>query len=92
MKKNDQEIWFKAKRYGWGWTPVTWQGWVVTLMFILVVIATHYLYSMLPLSEGEFNAVFLSTIAGHTFVLIGICAYKGEPPRWRWGSKDTAAK
>jgi hypothetical protein len=32
--------WFGPKRYsGWGWTPVSWQGWAVTLVFLVVVIA-----------------------------------------------------
>jgi hypothetical protein len=26
------EYWFKPKRYGYGATPVTWQGWAVTRM------------------------------------------------------------
>jgi hypothetical protein len=29
--------WFKPKRYGYGATPVTWQGWALTLAATLVV-------------------------------------------------------
>lgn len=29
--------WFGPKRYGWGWTPVSWQGWLATAAFIAVV-------------------------------------------------------
>lgn len=31
--------WFAPKRYGLGSTPVTWQGWAVTLAFVLSVAA-----------------------------------------------------
>lgn len=32
--------WFGPKRYfGWGWTPVTWEGWAVTAIFLVIVIA-----------------------------------------------------
>jgi hypothetical protein len=26
LKDNPQGYWFKRKVWGWGWTPVTWQG------------------------------------------------------------------
>jgi len=30
----EQNYWFPAKRYGWGWgIPVTWQGWAVMAIF-----------------------------------------------------------
>jgi hypothetical protein len=36
MSKNEKEIWFPAMQYGIGWgLPVTWQGWVVLLIYIL---------------------------------------------------------
>lgn len=25
--------WFGPKRWGWGWSPASWQGWAVTLAF-----------------------------------------------------------
>ncbi len=29
--------WFKRKVFGWGLTPVSWQGWVYTLVWVLVM-------------------------------------------------------
>ena len=37
MRDNPEGYWFKAKLYGWGWTPVTWQGFSVTLGYIALV-------------------------------------------------------
>lgn len=30
--------WFVRKTFGWGITPVTWQGWVYTLVFVAGII------------------------------------------------------
>ena len=33
--KTPRQIWFPAKRYGWGWgPPVCWQGWLVTAAYV----------------------------------------------------------
>lgn len=29
--------WFKKKKWGWGLTPITWQGWVYTLVWSGVI-------------------------------------------------------
>jgi hypothetical protein len=26
--------WFRRKRWGYGWTPCSWQGWLVTALFV----------------------------------------------------------
>jgi hypothetical protein len=31
--------WFGPKRYGWGLTPVSWQGWVLTAAYVAAVFA-----------------------------------------------------
>jgi len=83
MRYEVRQIWFPAKRYGWGWGfPVAWQGWVVYGIFIALVIAgsTWYVRTLNPLFF-----VYLIVISA---VLIAICWWKGEPPRWRWGDDD----
>ncbi|MAG38661.1 hypothetical protein CMO90_01090 [Candidatus Woesearchaeota archaeon] len=32
-----KKFWFKQKKYGYGATPITWEGWLVTAGFIVVV-------------------------------------------------------
>jgi hypothetical protein len=29
--------WFGPKRIGWGWRPVTWQGWLITVAIPVAV-------------------------------------------------------
>ena len=78
------KLWFKAKQYGWGWYPCSWEGWMVTVLFALSIalLATH-LHQYTSTKDGMllyFSALF--SLAG----LLMIIAYKkGERPRWRWG-------
>ncbi len=74
------KLWFKAKRYGYGWYPVTWQGWGVIVLYGIGVFETYREIDGNPLS-------FLIRIAVLTTFLIIICAAKGEKARWRWGGK-----
>ena len=36
-----QGPWFRPKRNGLGWTPITWQGWLVTILSCLVVVGLN---------------------------------------------------
>ena len=35
----EKTIWFKAKEYGWGWYPFTWEGWTVTGVYVALILA-----------------------------------------------------
>ena len=37
---NEPRPWFRPKDTGAGWTPQTWQGWAITLVFVVVIAAT----------------------------------------------------
>lgn len=40
-KKNEKKFWFKRKRYGYGWAPSTWQGWLVIAVYVVgIFVAT----------------------------------------------------
>jgi hypothetical protein len=70
--------WFPAKRYGWGWgPPATWQGWAVLAVYLIAVVLGA------PALRGHRLLQFL-WIAALTVLLIGVCWWQGEPPRWRW--------
>ncbi len=84
FKDNPQHLWFKAKLYGWGWTPVTWQGWVVILVYVALVLPIAY-----TIEDNTITSTIVLTrilpIAILTGILIGICYKTGEKPRWQWG-------
>jgi hypothetical protein len=35
--------WFKAKRFGWGLTPISWQGWSYTATWLGILIVPFFL-------------------------------------------------
>lgn len=76
-----KDIWFPAKTYGWGWgAPVAWQGWVVILAYLGLLLGGAVL--LLPRLG---NMGFLAYVFVITVILFAICWNKGETPRWRWG-------
>lgn len=84
VKDNPKGYWFKNKIYGWGWTPVTWQGWAVTLGYVVLITALAFTIDTdSPSRETAF--MFLIPVAILTSALIRICYAKGEKPEWRWG-------
>ena len=81
--QHEKNIWFPAKRYGYGWgVPIRWQGWLVLATYVLL-----FSIGMLALLEGEHRAYAVLYQFALTAALIGVCAWKGEPARWRWGGK-----
>lgn len=89
MKKDAQPKWFKAKQYGWGWYPASWEGWVVTLVFVVIIVGITQTYSlskpgnMIPFTIGILLAIGL---------LMFIASTKGEKPSWKWGGKPVFKK
>ena len=59
---------------------MTWQGWAVLIAFIALVAAGALLFP-----PRKVPAVYLVYVAVLSGALIGVCWFKGEPPRWRWG-------
>jgi hypothetical protein len=75
--------WFPAKRYGWGWGfPITWQGWLVFLLFLALMCYGIYLFP-----PQRSLPAFLLYVFALSAAMVGVCWLKGEPPRWRWGSE-----
>jgi len=87
LRDNPQGYWFKAKLYGWGWDPVTWQGWVVVLIHIALVILFALTIDENS-SAREIMFTFVLPTVLLTATLLRICYKKGEKPRWQWGPPD----
>ena len=79
--------WFKAKQYGWGWTPATWQGWAILVLYVLLIIHDFRRLDRLSHSVSDLLINFVPNTVILTLALIGICYLTGEPPKWQWGNK-----
>lgn len=86
LRDNPHGYWFKKKIYGFGWTPVTWQGWLITLAYAALV-----LIFILAMNNVSVNREIMFTsiipIAFLTYIFILITYKKGEKPGWQWGLK-----
>ncbi len=78
-------IWFKTKRYGWGWVPATWQGWLLTALFIAMTCLTTLLIPENSERPQESTLLIGSVILIEAAVFLFIVWKTGEKPRWRWG-------
>lgn len=87
IKDNPKGYWFKAKWYGWGWVPVTWQGLLVIIVYIAILVTPGILVADSIENAEEFSQIFLPLIIVSTAALLWICYKKGERPHWSWGTK-----
>lgn len=88
LNDNPKRYWFRRKLYGWGWTPATWQGWLVLLGFVLLMLLNGYRLGMTASPDDGTVSNFVLEIVGLSLLLIVICWQKGEPPKWQWGLPD----
>lgn len=81
--------WFKRRRYGYGWTPVTWQGWAAVGGFLAITLVGALLSIMFENTANQlaFAITYLITMLLATFLLIAVSIKKSPAPKWRWGSK-----
>jgi len=88
VKDNPKGLWFKQKRFGWGWTPVKWQGWCVIFLYILLILSLVLVREKdIPGNpdSGSNILTFALPIFVLTILLIIVAYKKGEKPKWNWG-------
>ena len=85
LKDNPNGYWFRRKLYGWGWTPATWQAWVILALYLGVIVFTLRRVDAGTYSENDIPVDLIVPIAFATFILLLICLIKGEKPKWQWG-------
>ena len=77
----DEDYWFVPKLFGFGATPVTWQGWALLLGTALLL--------GLDLAIVEARLVKVVIALGLIVAMIAISAHKTAGGwRWRWGTRD----
>ena len=73
-----KKLWFRRKIYGLGWYPVTWEGWVTILIWVIL-----FTFGVVAIDhEWLKNLIVIILMTG---ILIWICYKKGEKPKWQWG-------
>ncbi len=96
-KRKTRKLWFRAKTFGWGWFPITWQGWAITVLYAVLFAFAFLIFfgwagvaskASVGTREIVFGVLeFLLAIGLLSYSLFRICSKYGEPPKWRWGGK-----
>ena len=80
--------WFRPKRYGYGATPVNWQGWAATFGMVAVLVGSVLLMNRLvDRSNLSVWLIWAGVIAAIMLGFVELCRRKTDGEwRWRWGA------
>lgn len=74
--------WFRPKRYGFGATPATWQGWLAVL---LMIVPAALLANLAQHGRPAFLVLLVPLVLGYLW-LVAVKTDGGW--HWRWGEDD----
>ncbi len=82
--------WFVPKSYGWGLVPISWEGWLVTGLFVVIVLAFAYLNDIFS-SETVSVENYLHYVLDLFLLIIALlyfCIPRTEGKvQWNWGKR-----
>ncbi len=87
-----KRYWFRAKKYGWGWWPSSWEGWIVSAVYIFLVFICSLINAPQSFSEKYLLLTILPGVLALSIIFIIICYITGEKPHWQWGDKKNKSK
>ena len=83
-----EQYWFKRKQYGVGWTPNTWQGWLVIGAAVALIVGNIFRFEQAGYPETAVISQVVLPAFAITTVLVVICFKTGEPLKWSWGREE----
>jgi hypothetical protein len=88
--ESEKKYWFKPKSYGYGFEPISWEGWLMTLLLILAMLGWGKIIGFFE-PEGDEKKEVLQFLLGmgaliFVFFQIALPRCKGEL-KWNWGTK-----
>jgi len=80
--------WFRPKRYGYGATPSTWEGWAATVACALaIILATFWVPTLFrDPDQGHLAALTVVSVIVILFCWVAWTRTEGGW-RWRWGDE-----
>ena len=76
------KYWFRQKKFGYGATPSTWQGWVVTIVSALAVFGV--ILSGPTIRDNVLRAVWIGFGLLITVIVTVSITYRKTEGGWRW--------
>jgi hypothetical protein len=82
--------WFRPKQYGYGATPVTWEGWVFTLVVaVLIAAMSSYVFGRGAPPGAMAIVVWAVVVVAIIAGTVRVARTKTEGAwRWRWGDPE----
>ena len=76
------KYWFKQKKFGYGATPSTWQGWVLSIISCAALFGVVLLGP--AIRDNALRTVWMIVGAGVVVVPFTVLAYVKTEGGWRW--------
>ncbi len=93
VKRSHQPpYWFRAKSFGWGWTPATWQGWATLAVYMFAVVTMFLSVDERSHSISDTFMTILAPCIVATLIFMAICYRTGEKLEWRWIQQEKKNK
>lgn len=83
-----ERAWFKPKKFGYGYTPAGWEGWLAVMVYALVLAGGIALIVHLIAPAQDIWEILLTIAwtAVTTIAFMAVAAPRTEGEiRWRWG-------
>lgn len=78
--------WFKQKRFGYGSTPATWEGWAVTILSLLL--CAGIVLTGPGIRDNLLRPLFVVLGLALVIGVTGMIAERKTEGGWRWRSGD----
>ncbi len=84
------QYWFRPKRYGYGATPITWEGWAVVLGFAaLMAVSVIVMNRVAGVASPAGWLIWAAFVAAGVLWLVQFSRRRTDGEwRWRWGRED----
>ena len=66
-----RKAWFGPRRIGWGWAPVSWEGWAAAGAFVVLITVSVVVF------RGADLVIALIVLLA---ALLAVCFLTGDPP------------
>jgi hypothetical protein len=84
------KYWFKPKRYGYGFYPVSWEGWLATLGLVFIILlsgcSNNFFIEPGPTKEQSIR-FFLDIVIIASLATLLFEKKMQETLKWRWGKR-----
>jgi hypothetical protein len=84
------QYWFRPKRYGYGATPITWEGWAIVLGFAALMAASVIVMNRFAgVANPAGWLIWAAVVGAGVLWLVQFSRQRTDGEwRWRWGRED----